>query len=142
MDFEERTFEALQVQELGPHLAIVVTDGVDAILKRVPGQVRLVEGNSAVPNLSAWASALVSSERRCIVSAKVIRVEDVKSKRGNLQVHFDDWRIVGHVKVEKEEDDQGAHANEEEKGSLTTKKKNHFFSHVCSCKRVSSSNLD
>jgi 2-polyprenyl-3-methyl-5-hydroxy-6-metoxy-1,4-benzoquinol methylase len=57
----------------------------------------------------------VNSLRRCVVSARVIRVEEQKSKRGNLQVHFDDWRIVGEVLVEQEEDDEAAHANDEEK---------------------------
>jgi hypothetical protein len=55
-----RTFEVVKVQQLGPHLCVLVTDSkIDAILKRLPGERCCVGGDDACPNLSVWAGALV-----------------------------------------------------------------------------------
>jgi hypothetical protein len=98
-----------QVQQLGPHLAILVcsVEGIDAVLKRKPGIGRTVGGDAAAPSLSAWAARLTVERRRAVVRARVLFEEAERSKRGHRQVHVDEAEVVGWVEEAEEEEEEG-----------------------------------
>ncbi len=96
---EEVELHVEQVQQLGPHLAILVCrEGVDAIVKRTATEQRMAHEK----NLSAWAGELVKGRKRAVVRARVVRREETLSKRGNRQTHVDEVRMVGWEEAEPE----------------------------------------